>query len=169
MKIESVVGDVRNQPFEDHRIIIHCCNDMGAMGAGVAKALYTKWPAVKARYVHDVELYGQLYLGDVQYVEADDDTTVMNMIGQHSTMVGRDENGTAVASDGYPPVRYWALAHALQKVDSYCRINDGTFELHFPMFGCDLAGGNWDIVSTLIEEAFRDNPKVTRLLLCTIE
>lgn len=46
-KIEYIVGDVRSQPFKTkRRFIPHVCNDEGRMGAGVAKALYTKWPTV---------------------------------------------------------------------------------------------------------------------------
>lgn len=149
--IEYVVGDVRSQSFDGIKIIPHCCNDQNLMGSGVAKALYSKWPEVKEKY-HS----GKMELGKTSVaVIRKDSTIVVNMIAQHGVMVKRNERGIAVGEDGRPPIRYEALVQAMKMVKYHikkCIENDIKVEVHCPKFGCDLAGGDWDIVSTLIEE-----------------
>jgi len=41
-EILYIKGDVTAPIGDDNKLIIHCCNDIGAMGAGVAVALYRK-------------------------------------------------------------------------------------------------------------------------------
>lgn len=179
MSIEYVVGDVREQPVKNPddciKIIPHCCNDMRAMGAGVAAALYTKWPEVREVYMN-----GSMELGKCSRVAIEEDSTVIvNMIGQHETMIGRNENGIAVGSDGRPPVRYEALLQAMKYVrylveDPDAHNNDPDvdpndnleYEIHCPLFGCDLAGGDWRVVSALIEEMWTP---YCRVLCCVFD
>lgn len=146
--IEYYIGDVTNHKRDKDVVVIpHCCNDTGLMGKGVAKALYTKWPRVRSKYMEHPKM-----LGMVSYAREDDGKTIIcNMIGQDGVMVGFNKDGTAVGNDGRPPIRYSKLAIAMMdvagKAESY-----GDVEIHCPIFGCDLAGGNWDFVSALVEE-----------------
>lgn len=142
-RINYVVGDVREQRAigDAIRVIPHCCNDINVMGAGVAKALYTKWYKVKGRYHHYFTMNEHCRLGSTQFIEVEPDTYVVNMIGQHG--VGTDENGN-------PPVRYEALEKAMRSIVHF--FDDINIEIHCPMFGCDLAGGDWKIVSRMINE-----------------
>lgn len=159
--IEYIVGDVRSQPFETtKRLIPHVCNDLGRMGAGVAKALYTKWPKVKEYYTSSV-----IILGDAQVVPVEEDTIVFNMIAQHSVMVKRDGDGVAVAEDERPPIRYAKLVSAMELVSLYAGDKPDA-EIHCPMFGCDLAGGDWRIVQALIKEIWCPRMPVK---VCVIE
>lgn len=140
--IEYYSGDVRNFPRDKSIVIIpHCCNDLGIMGAGVARAILDMWPNVYDKYK-----VSSLDLGSVNCVEVDSDngkTIVANMIGQHG--VGIDEKGN-------PPVRYHALCLAMHKVAESVKNSGNNFEIHCPVFGCDLAGGDWGLVSKLVEE-----------------
>lgn len=145
--IEYYVGDVTNHKRERDVVVIpHCCNNVNLMGAGVAKALYTKWPEVKDKYHSMYQT-----LGLVSYVKVDDGKTIIcNMIGQDGIKIGYNDKGIAVGDDGRPPVRYSSLCIAMTDVAN--KAEGYNPEIHCPLFGCDLAGGDWNIVSTLIEE-----------------
>jgi len=147
--IKYVVGDVRAIPHEREMVFIpHCCNNIDVMGSGVAKALYNRWPKVKDKYHESF-----MKLGTVSYVkEVDDRVVICNMIGQNGVKTGENENGHAIGDDGKPPVRYSALCLAMMDVAGKLEMFGDKVEIHCPLFGCDLAGGDWYIVSTLIEE-----------------
>lgn len=161
--IETIEGDVRYQPFESViRYIPHCCNDIGVMGSGVAKALYEEWPAVRHRYL----AMPNMVLGEMEIIWGSIDTRIANMIGQHKVMVGRDENGIAIGEDGQPPVRYDALRECMNKVANNIVENQekgNTCEIHTPKFGADLAGGDWEVIEGMISEIWSP---LCRVLVC---
>jgi len=137
-KMKYIKGDVREPEGEGNKIIAHCCNDLGVMGAGVAKALFQKWPSVKSNYIKWAE--DGLILGSVQFVKVEPSIIVANMIGQHDIRV----------QDDIPPVRYPAMATALEKVGEAAVKYKAT--VHVPyLMGSALAGGNWEEVVKIIE------------------
>jgi len=166
--LNYIVCDVRTQPTNKTKIIPHCCNDIPAMGAGVAKALSTKWPNVKKQYMFQKGSLGTVQMIPVEFDEDDEPTTyVANMIGQHGVMKRRNEKGIAVGDDGLPPIRYKKLFDCMEKVIKYFRmlhINDPI--IHCPKFGADLAGGNWKFIETMIKELWL--PKCD-VLVCVLD
>ena len=151
--IQYISGSVTEQAFEsDYRIIPHIVNNEGKMGDGVALALYKKWPEVKRTYVdHYDQMEGVLELGDIIPVRVENRTVVYNMVAQRGIM-RKYHNGVAVGADGKPPIRYAALMQAMNKIRLAAKNVSGTVEFHCPKFGCGLAGGNWDVISCMIEE-----------------
>ena len=150
-KIEYIVRDVRKPVGDGHKYVIHCCNNFGRMGAGVARALMEKWPAVRERYIQWSLQQGGLRLGDIQVVNVEDSVAVVNMIGQH---------GIRYADDGTPPIRYDAMRACLNEVYELAK-TDGTdmedASVHVPyLCGCALAGGEWNIVESLLQECLAD-------------
>ena len=144
--IKYINGDVREPIGLDQNLIIHCCNDIGRMGSGVALALMKKWPVIRNQYITWYNEDLDFKLGDIQIVKVSDsndifDTFVANMIGQH---------GINVDKDGNPPVRYKAIRKCLKSVCKYCLKNNTS--VHAPKFGSDLAGGDWNIIEKIIEE-----------------
>jgi len=136
--IKYVVGDVRDiSRSSDIVFIPHCCNDANIMGAGVAKSLCTKWPKVKQKY-H----LSSMELGSVSYVICDKSIIICNMIGQHGIR----------SNDYKSPIRYSALCIAMLNVADKIKMMDDRAEIHCPLFGCGLAGGDWNIISILVEE-----------------
>jgi len=126
------------------KIICHCCNDLGAMGSGVARALFLKWPNVRSEYVNFFKKQENNNLGDVQYINVEKDIVVCNMIGQHDIVKNQD---------GGPPVRYWAIRQAFESIRNYFKNND--YDIHIPyLMGCDLARGRWEEVEKIIEDCF---------------
>jgi hypothetical protein len=147
MEIKYIVRDVREPVGSGRKIIGHCCNDLGRMGAGVAKALLDKWPAVRSRYVNWNETndhLGQPFaLGKTQFVFVENDIVVANIIGQHGLRVNK--------KTGEAPVRYEAIREGCAYIAKACQYYDAT--AHFPyLMGCDLAGGEWDIVEQIIKD-----------------
>lgn len=136
-KLTYVTGDATAPYGMGPKIIIHCCNDVGAWGAGFVLALSNKWSAPEEHYrakTHHI-------LGEVDLIQVEEDLYVGNMIGQHG--VGRDEFGN-------PPVRYVALMTALKQVNDIAVAIGAT--VHCPKFGSDLAGGDWNLIEALLKE-----------------
>jgi O-acetyl-ADP-ribose deacetylase (regulator of RNase III) len=142
--IRYVKGDVRKPLGSGNKIIIHCCNDIGVMGAGVAAAISQTWPDVKIEYKQWHRSQKGFKLGNVQYIKVEDDIVVCNMIGQKNI---RKKNGL-------PPIRYSAIRKCLEKVAEAAIMNKAS--VHAPKFGSALAGGSWDQIEALIEECLID-------------
>ncbi|MBQ8188282.1 MAG: macro domain-containing protein [Lachnospiraceae bacterium] len=142
--IRIVVGNIVDS---NETYICHQVNCQNAMGAGVAKALYEKWPLVKSEY-HEfcgkhhapVEL-----LGAHQLVSVGDDKWVINIFGQLE--FGRNKN------------KVYTDYVALEKVFAAISQLDGSFAFPFGI-GCGLANGDWNIVYSLIEKYFSDKDVV---------
>jgi len=148
-EIKYVKGDVRNPIGSGLKLIVHCCNDLGVMGAGVAKAISDKWPQVKEEYVKwgKGEIFSVPFgLGRIQIVKVEDDIRVANMIGQHDIRT----------INGIPPVRYESIRECLQKVSEYAKKNNAS--IHCPyLMASALAGGKWEVVEKIIISTLCEN------------
>lgn len=155
MKIKYLTGNDVREPIEPDckNLIVHCCNDLGLMGAGVAKALFDKWPNVRSEYLRYFEKGTKNKLGDTQSIKVESNTYVVNLIGQHG--IHEDENGD-------PPVRYWAISKGFKtlskKIIDYNDSSKKNVVVNIPyLMGCDLAGGKWEEIEYLINEHFIGN------------
>lgn len=138
----KIINDNILHATED--IICHQVNCQNAMGSGVAKAIYTRYPIVKSSYHKFCNQFDSpdKLLGKVQIVRIKPDQCVANIFGQLE--YGRNKNKRYT---DYP-----ALARAF----SIIRNEHPGQSLAFPYnFGCGLANGNWDLVYKMIEMAFR--------------
>jgi len=141
--IRYVTGDATSPADDGTKIIAHVCNDIGGWGRGFVVALSKQWPAPESSYrawaAKGLDL--PFELGQVQFVEVNEDTWVANMIGQHKTAV----------IDGVPSVRYEAIETALIRVAEFAQSKSAS--VHMPRIGCGLAGGNWEQVEESILRA----------------
>lgn len=123
--------------------ICHQVNCKNTMGAGVAKALYTKWPEVKREYhaFCDGKRPRDL-LGKIQIVELAEfpagNKVVINVFGQLNC-----------GHDGICYTRYDALAQAFDELNKVCAFKTVAFPFGF---GCGLAGGDWATIEKLMLE-----------------
>ncbi len=142
MPITYKTGDATNPVAEGPKIIVHVCNDVGGWGRGFVVAISKRWPAPERRYRawHRGEEKQPFALGEVQFVEVAEDIRVANLIGQRNL---RTVNGV-------PPVRYEAIRQGLKRVALEARRLGAS--VHMPRIGCGLAGGQWDVVSQIVEE-----------------
>lgn len=138
--ITYLVGDATRPTRDGQKIIVHCCNNAGAWGAGFVLALSARWPKPEEQYRNRFKnTPGLLQLGMVQFIEVEPEITVANVVGQ-------------VLDGSNPPIRYEALMRGLTKVSAHAQRIEAS--IHMPRIGCGLAGGNWAIVSELLDIIF---------------
>ena len=136
------IGDATNPQTQGNKLIVHCCNDIGAWGKGFVVAISKRWPKAEKAYR---EWYkdrndNDFALGEVQFVQVQTDIWVANLIGQHG-----------IASKQNPfPIRYGAIEQGLDKVADFAIVNQCS--VHMPRIGCGLAGGNWQQIASIIEQ-----------------
>lgn len=122
--------------------ICHQVNCQGVMGSGIARQIRERWPRVYESYKHYVDYHnkrGEGLLGNILISNISQPTRVINMFSQD--MYGYDGNRYT---------SYDAFAHCLSKIDLH--VANGR-SIGFPKnIGCGLGGGNWKVISALIEE-----------------
>lgn len=119
------------------KFIVHIVNDSYRMGSGFVVPLNKKWPETRSLYMSDPNLK----LGNTQFIQVMDNVWVCNMIAQHGT----------VSADNPKPIKYAALANCMRTIAEVCHRHIEP-EIVGPLFGSNLAGGNWDFIEELIQE-----------------
>lgn len=148
-RIFKLGGDITNAA-QGH--VIHGCNMHGVMGSGVAKAIREKWPEVYEAYRQ--KFYNAdcgdfscdiVKLGDIISVPVSEKLVIHNALTQIN-----------YGNDGKRYLNYEALYLSLVNLREYVDSHEYAKTISFPSIGCGLAGGNWNIVSTMITEVFHD-------------
>lgn len=140
MNIDYKNGDATTPENKGNKIIVHICNDIGAWGKGFVMAISKRWKEPERSYRDWFKTKDNFVLGQVQFVQVEDELWVANLIGQHK--INKDEQGNA-------PIRYEAILSGLDKVGQFALENNAT--VHMPRIGCGLAGGTWDRIEPLIQ------------------
>lgn len=142
--IRYVRGDA-TQPICKPAIITHICNDFGGWGSGFVVAISRRWrqpeSVYRLKYQQARSENSLLRLGDVQFVDVDDEIVVANLIGQHKYIT---------VSSNEKPIRYEAVREGLFTVAR--QAEQTGYSIHMPRIGCGLAGGSWDRIEPMIEE-----------------
>lgn len=124
-------------------LIVHGCNAVGVMGAGVAAQVAMKWPKSEKNYVDHCDTLGVMAMGTLSYdvlhrlKDSSPELILVNAITQRVPGIGKQVSYDAVDecfSRIAPLARTWCLP------------------IHFPLIGCGLAGGKWPIIASIIEE-----------------
>lgn len=123
-------------------IICQQVNCQGKMNSGLAKQIREKWTVVYDEYIklfknkQDFQL-----LGERLYVNVKPNLWVCNIFGQ--------------LNYGYDKNRYTDYGALRQAFENMEYISD--LQFYFPYnFGCDRGGGDWKIISKMIEFYFPD-------------
>ena len=138
--IKSIKGDLLRQ---DSGVICHQTNYYGVMGGGIAYAIQRDLltPEQHAEYEKYCKLHGRGALGTVQFIRLNDGRYLANMFSQD------DASGKSVLTD------YGAFRDAAEKVQQFAKKHNLT--VAFPGYiGCGIAGGNWGIVSDILDDIF---------------
>ena len=123
------------------------------MGSGIAKQIREKWPQVQKEYCDNIDYCYENgfcrdsydFLGMINWTEVDKDRYVVNFYSQ-DTYLPRNKCHTD----------YKAFRNCCISLKEF--LSDISFEreymtIGFPYkIGCGLAGGDWSIVSKIIEE-----------------
>lgn len=136
-------------------IIPHVCNNVDLFGAGFAQSVAKKFPDVKSNY----HLLGKKFLkehpGYVQFIdvmyepEYNRSLIIANMIAQNGV---RSPNNKR-------PLNYAYLVKSMMEVRKFLLTKynkDNRIEIHCPKFGSGLAGGDWNFISSLIEDIWSE-------------
>lgn len=133
----------------DCDVICHQVNCQGVMRSGIAKQIRERWPKVyetyRNRYDRQLRSLSPLdsLLGIVDMVHIGNNKWVFNMYAQHR-----------YGYDGKRYTSYEAFADCLEQI-RYRTMPEET--IGFPKnIGCGLGGGNWNVISALIEEFLGD-------------
>ncbi len=159
MKINYVEGDLFAAIDGVENIIIpHCCNNKHGFGAGFVVPLGRKFPIVKKLYLEwggvDCIFWSNdperalvpFGLGETQIIKVKDTSFVANMVGQ--------------TLGGTRPLFYNHLCKCMDTVADFAMKHN--LQIIAPMFGSNLAGGNWLFIEQLIEDCWlRKNIPVT--------
>lgn len=131
----DILGDVR------YGVIIHGCNAQGVMGSGFAKEVKTRFPAVYEAYI--LAAQDGLKLGQIIPVQVGPHKYIVNAITQEF-----------YGNDGRRYVDYDAVKKCFEETDAFMySLPISPRELHFPKVGCGLGGGDWEIISKIIDNA----------------
>lgn len=153
--ITYVHGDVTEMP--ENSLLLHVCNNRGGWGAGVVLAISKKWPEPELGYRDWYRRCRErgvlLPLGKTQFIPvagAGKPRWVGNMVAQ--TL------GETLLT-GEIPLQYDKLIECLKSAAEFAEA--WGLEIHAPRFGSDLAGGDWDVIETLIKLHIPEHIPVT--------
>jgi len=156
-KIHYIIGDA-TLPIEteaENRLIVHCCNSLGAWGAGFVVPLGKRYPSAKEEYKKFIEENkDKSILGEVNEVPVGEHLYVENLIGQ--SFLYKKPNGEI-------PCNYIAIETGFLNIitkwfsyNSTIHKDNQNFSIHMPRIGCGLAGGDWQTIEEIIYRTFID-------------
>ena len=146
-KIKYVAGNLLDA---SEGIIAHGCNARGVMGSGVALAIKNKWPAAYIVYEKHAKSRTGLLLGSVVWATLPD-KTIANCITQlnYGRMTGKQY------------VEYGAIQQCMNTINKLIQRESG---LALPLIGAKRGGGNWGIISEIIEKELTNVEPVVYVL-----
>jgi O-acetyl-ADP-ribose deacetylase (regulator of RNase III) len=134
-------------------VIIHGCNCFHTMGAGIARQLAEAFPGPHGPAYVDMHETG---FGDE------------NKLGSFSTAKGTTNDGgsfyilnaytqyTTASGSNTSPVDYSAIRDVFRAIATKVVTPASGLRVGYPAIGAGLAGGNWDRISAIIDEEFRN-------------
>jgi O-acetyl-ADP-ribose deacetylase (regulator of RNase III) len=134
-------------------ILAHGVNCQGVMGSGVALGIRNKYPSVYEAYSRTAllgEYDPDCLLGTVQVVSTLPDG-VYDPKGD-TVLVANIFTQNKYGKDGKRYLDYEALYVGFEKLYKRSVLYD--LPLCIPKIGCGLAGGDWGVVSVMIEKAY---------------
>ena len=157
MQYQKLSGNlVSNDILKTGGVIVHGCNAQGVMGSGVAKIIRDRWPIAYTEYREAYNTLG-LETGDVIFAQVQEDAGlnatlyVANAVTQEFYFRHPKAKGETVFID------YDSVAKCFEDIADF--MEDGEFtvpNLHMPLIGAGLAGGEWDRIEGIILETLKD-------------
>ena len=137
MAIQIIQGNILSAT---NSIICQQVNCQGVMGAGLAKQIRDKYPTVYTQYKRDVTPNS---LGTCLFVPVPDGNIIANLYAQFN--YGRGGRYTD----------YDALTKCLTRVAQVSKERNIPVALPYNI-GCGLAGGDWNVVYSIIQQTLSD-------------
>jgi len=123
-------------------LIIHGCNCFCTMGAGIAKTIKQKFP--------------KAYKADLKTEKGD-----KSKLGKISWAKSQTGHGELVIVNGYTQFNWRGRGRkadyvAIREVFKFVKKEFSGLRIGYPAIGAGLAGGDWKIISEIIEEELKD-------------
>ena len=145
MSINYLEGNAVEPIIKDgcKNVIIHITNNEQRWASGFVLAVSKKWKRPEKEYMNSVPI-----LGNTQFIEVEPNLYVVNMCAQCGVR--------PIVSSGFkvPNLQYDALYNCLLKIREEFP-DDVRF--HFPLIGAVRSGGDWRVISTLVEKILGDS------------
>lgn len=138
-------------------MVPHVCNNSGAWGAGFVVPLGKEFPYTRKCYLDWYDGHPNDNLAS--YLGTDNKRFVLGATQEVQVASARNSksmvyNMIAQAGiGGKRPLRYDALAKCMDHVREAATKHHEP-QIHAPLFGAGLAGGNWDFIAALIEDTW---------------
>ena len=139
--IQYIKGDARITDDQVKTYILHICNDEHIWSMGFAKALDDYYPLAKKIYMSE-----EIELAMIQNVSIHENLNIVNMIAQKGV----------ISQYNPKPIDYDALDQCLEQ--SFVWAAKEKARIQMPKIGSGLAGGDWDVISDMIENKLKDYP-----------
>jgi O-acetyl-ADP-ribose deacetylase (regulator of RNase III) len=134
---KTIKGDLIKKTLDgEFDVIVHGCNCFNTMGAGIALQIKNVFPGA---YEEDCKsIKGDKgKLGNVSiHHEENWDIDVVNAYTQYDYR-------------GYKPVSYYGIASCFYRLNNFYKGCD--LKIGIPKIGVGLAGGDWEIISQIID------------------
>jgi len=141
VKIEYRNGDLFSTDIE---LILHGCNSKGVMGSGVAKIVREQFPGTYAAY----QLWCSKGFRLGQYLAVPErGKVIINAVTQQ-------EYGKVAVQTGPNPVRYVSYDAVAEIMHSLNKAYPGS-TIAMPTIGAALGGGDWAVISAIIESELK--------------
>jgi len=120
--------------------IVHGCNAQGVMGSGVAAIIRKQYPVAYQTYMRQAPNY---ILGEVIPAIVDVNLVVVNAITQEYYGTDRVHADYDAIKQAFIGTKHLAQSEMIESTD-----------IHFPMIGGGLAGGDLVTILTIMDEQF---------------
>lgn len=138
--IQHVVGNLFDVK---HGFIVHGCNAQGVMGSGVAAQVKFLYPGA-----YDVYKSSGHKIGTVSCDAPTRELIIINAVTQQ--YYGSDA--------GRLYTDYDKLAQCFREINNIVNGQPSIMRsVHFPLIGCDRGGGDWNVVSAIIDLELDDD------------
>ena len=141
LAIKYLRGDATQPRGSGERIIVQVVNDKAiTWGKGFSVAVRREWPHAQKEFTEWIlAKRSEFKLGSVHYAGLRDSLELASLVAQHGY-------GPSL----FPRIQYSSLEECLSKLASHAKEENAS--VHMPRIGCGEAGGDWNIVSEIIDE-----------------
>lgn len=148
-KIKEIDGDLLDFP-DGVNMLVHCANCFHTFGGGIALQIKGRYPEA---YAADCETVrgDASKLGDFSVGVLEDGKSIINVYGQH----GFGEDGSGISRR----LNYEALYKGFEGIRKAILDSDSVDHAVVGLparIGSDLAGGDWNVVKSMIFSVFED-------------